>query len=227
MRHVEQFTKAELLSVQIGRNKLKSGKTPTNREMDLCNRYEEAERLDREAAAPTSRDTWKVGTADLASLLGVTSKTIAEWTKLGMPKLAFATYDFRQVFPWWRDKIYKGPEDKDQTVTEAKRRYWLGKADQIEVKTAALKGEYARKEDVRRVVSETVSQFRNAARSWASRLSPILAGKTADEMLPLIRAEIDDALRSLADAFLAGQEKPTKRRRTPAKRRMTTRRKTK
>lgn len=152
-------------------------------------------------ASKSSGAVWLVGNRDLADLLGVSQKTICGWAKIGMPRMGRDQYDFKAVFPWWMDRIYKGPEDKDETITAAKKRYWLGKADQIQLKNSILAGDYIQRSSITQDITDRVAIFRNAVRSWRTRLPHLLVGLSSEDMLPIIEKEMDDALQALSDEF--------------------------
>jgi phage terminase Nu1 subunit (DNA packaging protein) len=162
---------------------------------------EDQDTADQQAAPSHPSGAWMVGNRDLADLLGVSQKTICGWVKLGMPRMGRDQYDFRAVFPWWMDRIYKGPEDKDETITAAKKRYWLGKADQIQLKNSILAGDYVPRASIAQDIADRASIFRSAVRSWRTRLPHKLVGLSSEDMLPIIEAEMDDALQALSDEF--------------------------
>lgn len=177
------------------------------------------EETEQRAATPQER-AWPIGNRDLSELLGVSQKTICAWAKLGMPRSGRDLYDFRLVFPWWSENINSGPEDKDGTITEAKKQYWLEKVRNLRIKTDALAGLYVAQMDVLRSAGDILSRFRNSVRSWRTRLPPILVGKSQEEMLPLIESEMDSALSELANQLMeakAAGKRPVMKRKRPAK----------
>jgi hypothetical protein len=213
------FTKIDLAIIKASRERLLAGKRITAAEKELCDRYEAAQEEQAAAAGgaggpgSSKEQPWTVRSAALAELLGVTQKTIAAWVKLGMPREAFGIYNFRRVFPWWMDNINSGPEDRDETVTAAKKRFWLEKVENLRLKNGILRGEFVAVEEVLQAHGAIVGSIKNAVRSWASRLPPMIAGKSQEEMLPVIRAEMDAALRTLSASLIES----TKRRRRKKK----------
>lgn len=202
------FTKIEQSQIKNIIAKTQSGKILSAREQELAERWE-ASKAPPEPVEK-SAGCWLVRSGNLASLLGVTQKTIAEWAKLGMPRHAYGEYDFAKVFPWWMENINTGPEDRDETITATKKRFWEEKVENLRIKNEALRGEYVRVEDVLRSQSQVCGAFKNAARSWASRLPPIISGKSTEEMLPAIRSEVDGALRTLSGSIVGGKKKKRK-----------------
>ena len=180
------------------------------------------EQKEREAAQEAQAEgrAWLIGNRDLSDLIGVSQKTICAWAKLGMPRIARDQYDFKQVFPWWQENINAGPEDRDETITAAKKQYWLEKVENLRIKNEALRGEYVRQDDVLKAAGEVMSQFRNALRSLRTRLPPVLVGKPLEEMIPVIEQEVDRFLADMAEGLSSGKPEPRKKRRSkPARKR--------
>ena len=205
------FTKIEQSIIKNSLGKLQAGKRITASEKDLLDRWEQSRSPPE--LAEKSRTCWLVRSGALAELLGVTQKTIAAWAKLGMPRHAYGEYDFKTVFPWWMENINAGPEDRDATITETKKKYWQEKVENLRIKNEALRGGYVSVEEVLRAQAQVSGAVRNSVRSWASRLPPMLEGKTADEMLPAIRAEVDQSLRILSAQIVGGKKKKRKAKR--------------
>jgi phage terminase Nu1 subunit (DNA packaging protein) len=150
----------------------------------------------------------------LASMIGVAPRTVYEWVKVGMPKHGAGRFDAVVCLAWWRENILSKDTD-DETLTEAKRKYWQAKVANLEIRNAALRGEYVLQSDVCRSSAEIAARFRNACRSWRTRLPPVLVGKTVEEMLPAIESEIDAALSELASALEADGKPIQRRKRKP------------
>ena len=165
----------------------------------------------------------KVSTSFLCHVFGVSRNAISEWVRdRGMPQIARGMFDMKACLDWWLEEVYQGPEDDEDSIKAAKLRLFRLKGDETEQKIGTKAGEWVTKAAVRLAHGVILSRFRNAVRSWRSRLPPILAGKSEEEMLPLIEKEMDDALTALHAGMASVLEekpepsrsaRPTKRRR--------------
>ena len=180
------------------------------REVDEVLAEQEQSAADTETIDKPRGDTVVVHSRLLAAILGVTHATVYNWRKLGMPQVGPARFDVVVCCRWWRENILSTGRD-DETLTEAKRKYWQAKVVNLDIRNAALRGEYVRHADVNTSSASIAAMFRNAVRSWRTRLPPMLVGKPADEMLPLIEREMDAALTELSVALAAGPAAKPKR----------------
>jgi phage terminase Nu1 subunit (DNA packaging protein) len=167
------------------------------------------------AGRPRTRTaTPEVSTSDMCEFFSVTRKTIAEWTKAGMPKVAEGAYHLKACFDWWCENINK--DNDDETLTAAKRKYWTAKAEEADVKVKIARGKLISLEEVLDQWCKRVAEVKQGLLSLPVRFPPVLEGKTMKEMKVVISAEITRILDgySREGKFCHGATKPA---RPPAK----------
>jgi len=126
-------------------------------------------------------------TSQLATLFQVTSATIANWVKIGMPKAAHGRYDLFQAMNWWMETINKGADN--EMTTDARDRYWNAKAEEAEIKVAEIKKELMPKLEILGEWGRRIGVVRQTLLSLPIALPPVLEGKDPRTMRDLIRAE--------------------------------------
>lgn len=131
---------------------------------------------------------------DLMALFGVSHETIASYTRNGMPRSS-GGYDVKACLDWWLENIYKGKaEERDDSMTEHKRRYWKEKADQIELQNAAQRKEYIKRQDVESGLTELVVNLRGSLLSWPSRVFP-----NDNDLRAKLRGEVNLYLENISE----------------------------
>jgi len=159
---------------------------------------------------------WRCSTRELLQLFGVSYVTIAKYVNNGMPKVRMGVYSVKHCLDWWLENIYKSKaEERDDSMTEHKRRYWKEKADQIELQNAAQRKEYIKRHDVESGLAELVVNLRGSLLSWPSRVFP-----NDNELRAKLRNEVNLYLEGLSEnkIIVAAEGKPApKKRKAPAK----------
>jgi len=107
-----------------------------------------------------------VSTSELALFFSVSSKTIAAWVKMGMPKLKYGQFDIYASFAWWIENINKPSSDKEE---KARERYWQARAEREEISVKQL--------------AQTVMSREEVEAGWTFRLKEMILGL---ESLPAI-----------------------------------------
>lgn len=159
---------------------------------------------------------WLCSNAQLASLLEVSQKTICEWAKNGMPKVSTGTYDFAKVFPWWKKEIYEGKEDQDETITEAKRKYWVERARRETMRNDIQLENLLPCEKVYPEWTARAAGLRQTLIAIPSRMAPTLANQSEDTIRTKLREEIFIMLENFCrDSAYCPQKKPI-RKKSPA-----------
>ncbi|MBF0410940.1 MAG: hypothetical protein HQM10_26585 [Candidatus Riflebacteria bacterium] len=128
-------------------------------------------------------------TDELSSLFGVTRKCISDWCAKGMPKVKYGVYDLQVVFPWWQDNIGSNEEDRDETLLQAKRQYWMAKAESERLKVDKEKENLFPKSEILQEWVGRVGEIKAGLRSLEVRLPPVLEGKNQEEMGDIIEKE--------------------------------------
>lgn len=160
--------------------KLNKGKTLTKSELQQIEEFE-AEQNRKET-------TFDVDTTTAATFFGVTSKTIAAWTKAGLPKVAFGTYNLKACFDWWGKEINTGNEEHDESLTDSRRRYWKGRAEDIEMDVAMKKGNLISQKEVEDLWSLRAGEIKIALLAADKHLPIICEMKPAEEIKKIVKA---------------------------------------
>jgi phage terminase Nu1 subunit (DNA packaging protein) len=166
-------------------------KPSENRQLQKLSKDLEQAFNDEQEDTQEASGEWLCTTGQLCGLFARTRKSIAEWVKMGMPQIARGQYDFKQVFPWWLENLYRAPEDKDESITEWRRRERAAKAQQAELLLGNMRGDFVRADHHEAVLVELCGELRNTMLSWPSRLAPI-----DDKMRSALREEIHNLLRN-------------------------------
>ena len=92
------------------------------------------------------------------------------------------------------------PPDSDVSLTDAKKRTEILRADLLEIKKAELDGKLIRRDLVQKAEFSLAKSFRDAIEQRAVHIAPLVAGKTdLMEIETIIRAEIRAGLAEAAD----------------------------
>lgn len=138
-------------------------------------------------------NTILVTSAQLCYLLNTNSGEIRNWRTLrGCPPYeSKSRYDLKKILEWWLENIYSEQvSDGDIDTVEAKRRYWIAKTANEEIK--AQKG---RDESILRATAETALSTRAArlgqilSEEAAVRIAHRIVGVSGDEVVAILRDE--------------------------------------
>jgi hypothetical protein len=169
--------------------KAQAGKTLTRAEMAIIEEVE-AEQATHDAANRATGSAIVCTADDLRLAFDVANKTIHEWVKLGLPKLARGQYDMIACCRWWRKNIVGRDDPKDRDMNEAKRQYWVEKAARMRLEREATERKLLPKADVLKEWTWRVAEVTAGLSLLASRLPPALEGKDQIEMAETVRAEV-------------------------------------
>lgn len=157
-------------SLMQRRKELKSAE---NRQLKLLSEKLEAVYADEaEDAKEVKPGAWIVSTAMLCEIFARTKASIAEWVNRGMPKESHGRFDFLKVHPWWLENLYHVPEDKDDSITEWRRRERAAKAQQAELQLSNMRGEFIKQAEHEKTITGLCSDLRATMLSWPSRVFP-------------------------------------------------------
>lgn len=147
-------------------------------------------------ARPRSRnESPEVSTSYMCEFFDVTRETISEWTKNGMPKVETGAYNLKAAFDWWQENINK--DDDDATLTAAKRKYWMAKAEKEHLQTQQLKKELIPRPQL---VTDRVSRvlaIKKSLLALSTRLESALEMKPRKE----IRERVDSEIKKMLEDF--------------------------
>jgi hypothetical protein len=180
-------------------------KPAENRQLQKLSATLEQQFNDEQEDVQEAGAEWLCTTGQLCGLFARTRKSIAEWVKMGMPQIARGQYDFKLVFPWWLENLYRAPEDKDESITEWRRRERAAKAQQAELLLDNMRGNFMKKADHDAIMIEACSDLRNTMLSWPSRVFP-----TDDDNRQALRGEVHRLLENFIKykAFVVKERAP-------------------
>lgn len=167
-------------------------------------------------------DEWLATTNHLSDLFGVTTKTIQEWARKGMPQKGRNLFHLREVIRWWAGHIFR-ESDTNDSKSEAERRAAWAKAHAAEEANAIRRGQLMRREDVVNQWAFRVANLRSGLLALPSRLGDLLANKDISSVRVILRQEMECllALYSEHGAFTPCPDKapvvPSRKRGRPRK----------
>jgi phage terminase Nu1 subunit (DNA packaging protein) len=142
------------------------------------------------------------GLDEIASMFGVTTKTIAEWQDQGMPVAARGEfggaaapneYESKDCIAWLVEREtgkVRGENPRDRLARL--------QADAIEMENATARGELLPAALIEPKMLAAVVSAREAWRNEPSRLSRMVGGKTADEVEALLEQAFENFLHRLS-----------------------------
>ena len=134
-----------------------------------------------------------VTTDQAAKFFGVTRKTLKQWSDAGAPKVGRGRWNLKELFDWWWDSIASdraAQQGGDESMNEAKRRYWWQKYEGERIKNERERGRLIARDDVAREWAWRVAEVANGLSAMAKRLPPLLEGKSQSSMLQIIEDEV-------------------------------------
>lgn len=132
-------------------------------------------------------------TDQAAQFFGVTRKTLKQWADAGAPKVKRGRWNLKELFDWWWSEIASdraAQQGGDESMNEAKRRYWWQKYEGERIKNERERGRLIARDDVAREWAWRVAEVANGLSAMAKRLPPLLEGKPQSAMLQIIEDEV-------------------------------------
>ncbi|MEI8309732.1 MAG: hypothetical protein WCH98_03145 [Verrucomicrobiota bacterium] len=160
----------------------------------------ERARIEARAAGSTDTTAYAKTLVELASLLGVTRRTLTAWQKMdGAPKpLSNGMWSVADWREFVRLRGLKGIRTAPHNEEALKARKLLAEVEEREIKVAIKKGDYIRVEDVRSEWIGLVAQATAILRAkFENELPPVLSGLDATGIQAECRKAIDEVLRAL------------------------------
>ena len=133
-----------------------------------------------------------VTTAQACSFFEVSRNTLSKWKQAGCPQVSRGRWDLKAVFDWYWENIAAeraAQEAGDESLTEARRKYWWEKARGEEMKNERESGRLILKENVVREWAFRVAQVTEGLSAFAKRLPPLLEGKSQKEIQRILKDE--------------------------------------
>lgn len=128
-------------------------------------------------------------TQDVADVFGVTIRAVQLWGQRGCPKAGRGRWNLREVLKWWLDNIYS-IGDEDESIREAKTRYWAAKARTECVKADQAEGSVISKDEVVAAWAWRVSEMSTGLGTLPLRLAPLCVLKKEAEIRKILEKEI-------------------------------------
>jgi len=179
MKPLTDLEKAQVASIY---KKVKAGKSLTSRESALAERYEASK---NQESNPLEMDN-----TGMAGFFEVTAKTICAWAKMGMPKESYGSYNLKKCFDWWCENIERTKEDNDPKITELRAENLRIKNDRERMKRDTEREMLFPKAEIANEWVKRVVEIRQGLLTLPVKLPPLLEGKPADEMRPVIKTVI-------------------------------------
>jgi len=169
-----------------------------------------------------------VTTSDLCAIFGRTRKSIAEWVRMGLPKLSKGLYNMKDVLDWWLSTIHRASSTTSE-ISEWKRRLIIAKARQEEIKLGELEGKLVHRQEAEMTITTACTDLRNTLLNMPSRLFP-----NEDKYRMALKAELIETLESfrrnaafIDDRAQIKEKKPVQPKKTVQKPKKTVRKKSK
>ena len=160
----------------------------------------ERARIEARAAGSTDTTAYAKTLVELASLLGVTRRTLTSWQKMdGAPApLSNGMWSVADWREFVRVRGLKGTKPAPHNEEGLKARKLLAEVEEREIKVAIKKGDFIKVDDVRTEWIGLVGQATAILRAkFESELPPILSGLDATGIQAECRKAIDEVLRTL------------------------------
>ena len=134
-----------------------------------------------------------VSSKDLCEIFDISPKTLSRWSQAGCPKLKKDQWNMGAVLLWWTENIYEPrleTEEKDESLKNARQRYWRARAEKEEISISQLKSELIPKKKLADLWGARVVEVRQGLLNLSDRLPPILEAKTQPEIRAVVHKEI-------------------------------------
>ena len=124
-----------------------------------------------------------------AAFFGVNRGTLYDWIRKGCPKAGRGRVDLKAVHEWWFENI---AEEKaraasgDDSLNEAKRRFWWLKAESEELRIKKEKELLLSKSEIEKGWAWRMSEYKSGCENMEKALPPLLEGKTTRDMRKII-----------------------------------------
>ena len=134
-----------------------------------------------------------VSSKNLCEIFGINQKMLSRWSVAGCPKLGKNKWNPRDVIAWWSENIYEPrleSEEKDESLKNARQRYWKAKAEKEEINVATIKDELIPKKILSDLWCSRVAEVRAGLLNLSDRLPPVLVGRDQPEIREVVHKEV-------------------------------------
>ena len=141
-----------------------------------------------------------LNTTEIAAFFSVTTRSVQNWAAAGCQQEGRGSWNLKAVHDWWWENIAQDralSDAGDESMAEAKRKYWWQKAEAEETKNQQAKGQLVAWADIEREWTGRLVELTTGLQCLIDRLPPLLDGKSRNETRAIIETEI----LSLRDAY--------------------------
>jgi hypothetical protein len=132
---------------------------------------------------------------------GISRETLRRWSETAtFPKSAQiqrGVYDVRQIF-LWRDTHIVGNKETAKKLQEAKLKYQISRSRKEELSVLSLEKDLISLSKLRSDLADIFLGFKSNLLQWEKKLPPLLEGRDARAMLPIIHTEVVTILNNFA-----------------------------
>ncbi|MCK5507655.1 MAG: hypothetical protein KAI50_03935 [Desulfobacterales bacterium] len=127
--------------------------------------------------AISKKDILIIRTSQICKLFSVTSVTIGDWCKRGMPKISRGKFDLYLCFAWHGANIKPlSQESDDPEIQESQKKYWKEHARAEKIKNDEKMNLLVNAEDVRRDGYAAGAIVKEGLYQMVEQLAPELTG---------------------------------------------------
>ncbi len=118
-----------------------------------------------------------LSTSEIAKFFEVSRQAIAKWSKAGCPQEKRGQWDLKIVHDWWFNNIAQSKMPDDETLAEAKRKYWNAKAQSEDLKSRQLSEKLVEWDQVGIEWARRAAEYKAGCFELENSLPPIIEGK--------------------------------------------------
>lgn len=146
-------------------------------------------------------ETLCISASYAAELFGVHRNTLAQWVKLGMPKIKSGWYPLKDCYDWVMDYKLGGDEDEDdegEPKTDAAKklkheaRLKEQQAEAAAFKNAVIRGEYIRRDEVISELQRFATSLKRSMNGYSRSVAMEVAPYVDPELVRQIEQNISD-----------------------------------
>lgn len=121
-----------------------------------------------------------VNSKNLADIMGVSTRSLLNWKKLGMPNLPQGKFELDSVFTWYVKRKNDAEENNTETqeLRKSQEKYWEAKAAREQTKNVREKSDSILFSDIKSELFESGRIIKEGLNGMIESLAPELAGIT-------------------------------------------------
>ncbi len=121
-----------------------------------------------------------INSKNLAEIMGVSTRSLLNWKKLGMPNLPQGKFELASVFSWYVKRKNDAEENTTETqeLRKSQEKYWEAKASREQTKNAIERSDSILFSDITSELFEAGRIIKEGLTGMIESLAPELAGIT-------------------------------------------------